>query len=147
MVDRFGEDAFAVVETVVYFHYATREQAAKICRGNNDVRGLLDRRNLDAISHGDFENCGLKTLSRVNSKFIEGGHFKRFVAELESWLRPTQYDQERFLPIRLTDEQQECIAIYPHFHQSLRGIAGSGKTVVLATQAARLLEEGKRVLV
>ena len=63
------------------------------------------------------------------------------------WLMPPYHAIEQGTVIRLSPEQQRSAKPAPGQHQRLRGVAGSGKTLVLAQRAATLASEGKRVLV
>lgn len=67
--------------------------------------------------------------------------------DIRFWLLPPKHMLEMGQTIRLTDEQKRHVEPAPHQHQRLRGVAGSGKTLVVAHRAARLAEQGKRVLV
>jgi hypothetical protein len=63
------------------------------------------------------------------------------------WLAPPFHAIEQGTVIRLSPEQQRSAKSAHDQHQRLRGVAGSGKTMVLAQRAATLASEGKRVLV
>jgi hypothetical protein len=68
-------------------------------------------------------------------------------ARLRLWLVPSMHKIEDGIPIHLTSEQQQSVHSSPKAHQRLRGVAGSGKTLVLAQRAAMAASEGKRVLI
>ncbi|SEJ17690.1 Nuclease-related domain-containing protein [Deinococcus reticulitermitis] len=140
-----GEDAWGVVETAVYFHHATSVQGAAFCGHPEHVR-VLDHTHVQAIREGRLGDCGLKTLKYRRSKFAQGGQLQAFVDDLSTWLHPMAYAQERRQPIVLTPEQRAQAQPAPRIHRRLRGVAGSGKTLVLATRAANLLAAGQRVL-
>lgn len=140
-----GEAAWAVVESVVYFHHATAQEAAKICGHPQNVR-FMGRDQVKAIAEARWSDTGSNTLKYQKSKFAEGGLLRKFVNDLESWLNPAAYMQERRVPISLTPEQATNARPTPGVHRRLRGAAGSGKSVVLATRAAELLAQKKRVL-
>jgi superfamily I DNA/RNA helicase len=63
------------------------------------------------------------------------------------WLMPPLHSLEMGQSIKLTDEQRRHIQPTPHQHQRLRGVAGSGKTLVIAHRAAQLAAQGRRVLI
>ncbi len=63
------------------------------------------------------------------------------------WLKPPFHSIEQGTKIVLNDEQKRHVESGPGQHQRLRGVAGSGKTLVLAQRAANLASEGKRVLI
>jgi superfamily I DNA/RNA helicase len=62
------------------------------------------------------------------------------------WLRPPLHALEQGRSFVLTPKQREFAAPQPG-HRRIRGVAGSGKTLILAERAARLASEGKTVLV
>ena len=62
------------------------------------------------------------------------------------WLRPPFHALEQGRKFALTPKQREFAAPQPG-HRRIRGVAGSGKTLILAERAARLASEGKSVLV
>jgi len=66
---------------------------------------------------------------------------------LRFWLAPPVHMPAPAPPIVLTEEQRPYTLSAPGQHQHLQGVAGSGKTWVLAQRAANLAAAGKRVLV
>lgn len=141
---KHGRHLWNLVETALYFHHGSASQAMEYCEGVRNLNHVvfLDRQNLQHILKGDFERSPLRSLRRAPSV-----HLGPILKDLESWLRPTAYASERRAPIRLTAEQNHNAQPAPGIHRRLRGVAGAGKTVVLATRAARLLQQGQRVLV
>ncbi len=148
--EAFGEKAWGVVETAIYFHHADRGAAAQVCGHPRNVR-ILDGNHLQAWLKGDFANSGLQTFEALakyrESSFARGGHLQEFVRDLESWLNPAAYMQERRAPVSLTPDQQRRTVPKPGQHRRLKGAAGAGKTLVLASYAANLLAQRKRVLI
>lgn len=143
----FGEEAWGVLETVVYFHHASAETARQLCGSPKNVR-FVGHDQIQSIREGRLGDSGISALiySSRPSKFTAGGLLQAFTADLESWLHPAAYMKERRLPISLTTEQARNASPAPRIHRRLRGAAGSGKSVVLASRAAALLAQGKRVL-
>ena len=140
-----GLQARAVVETVVYFHYASGAEAARVCGSPAHVR-FIGRDQVAAIRDGRWETTDIAALKYSRSKFTSGGLLQDFTDDLEIWLHPAAYMKERRSPISLTTEQARNASPAPGIHRRLRGAAGSGKSVVLASRAAALLAQGKRVL-
>lgn len=68
-----------------------------------------------------------------------------WASELESWIIPP-YHRDKRTGIHLTEEQQRHANPEPG-HRRLKGVAGSGKTLVIAHRAAKLAAEGHRVLI
>jgi hypothetical protein len=139
---------FGIVETAVYFHHASAEDGKKFCGNPTEGRAkMLDRTHLDAIQRGDWVRSGLKTLNPNRRSMFTSQQLARFVRDLETWLQPSTYQLEGARPITLTKEQRKLAESTPGLHRRLRGVAGSGKSLVLATRASKLLEENQRVLV
>lgn len=65
--------------------------------------------------------------------------------ELEAWMRPG-YHQDIRKGIELTEKQKKHILPNPGHHR-LRGLAGSGKSLLIAHRAAKLANEDKKVIV
>lgn len=66
---------------------------------------------------------------------------------LRFWLAPPMHAAAQHNPIALTAEQHRHVVPTPGRHQRLHGVAGSGKTLVIAQRAANLAAAGKRVLI
>lgn len=144
---RFGDNAYAVIERAIYFHSVSAETARAVCGADRHVR-FLDQSHLNAIAMKDWPRSGLDALKYSNdSKFVEDGLLESFIRDLEPWLNPTLYQRDRQAPIILTPEQEPHAVPNEGLRRRLRGVAGGGKTLVLATRAARLLADGKRVLI
>jgi Nuclease-related domain len=144
-----GTAAWGVVEAAVYFHHADASQAAAVC-GRPDTVRFLDRNHVQAMQDGAWARTGINALKAIatwpRSSFAKAGLLQEFVADLESWLNPAAYMQERRAAIPFTPEQARNALPAPGIHRRLRGAAGSGKSVVLASRAAALLAQGKRVM-
>ncbi len=66
---------------------------------------------------------------------------------LRFWLAPPMHPPAQPAALQLNEEQRQFVLPAPGEHQRLSGVAGSGKTLVLAQRAANLAAAGKRVLV
>ena len=62
------------------------------------------------------------------------------------WLNPPFHTIEQGMRLTLTDDQKKFAKSHPG-HYRVRGVAGSGKTQVLAYRASELASQGCRVLV
>ncbi len=62
------------------------------------------------------------------------------------WLNPPYHSLEQTISLKLTPRQKEHAEPLPG-HYRLRGVAGSGKTQILAYRAAKLASQKKRVLI
>ncbi|MCB0080616.1 MAG: AAA family ATPase [Caldilineaceae bacterium] len=70
-----------------------------------------------------------------------------WIDSLHLWLAPPMHRPATGRAIALTDEQKRHVTPAPGRHQRLHGVAGSGKTLVIAQRAANLAATGKRVMV
>lgn len=162
-------DSYAVVETVLYFHRAPRDRARAFC-GNPTYTCIADRQMVDELAAGNFDSWTRENNSKVRpvfgsslSKFAkptpmttmnaawekqttEENLLKLLVDDLHPWLTATDSALLQMQPIALTPDEQRRAAPKIGNHR-LRGVAGSGKTIILAEQAAQLLMQGKTVLI
>jgi hypothetical protein len=149
LIEEFGDPAWGIVETAVYFHGTPREKAKAFVQETSSdtsfVR-ILDERHVTAIASGDLRQAGMTTPLWERSKFSRNGLLAEFVRDVENWMAPVDYTRDRHKPIPLTAEQRAQASPAAGIHRRLKGVAGSGKTVVLASRAAQLLLEGQRVL-
>jgi len=67
--------------------------------------------------------------------------------KIRFWLIPPFHSLEQGMNITLNPEQKNHATPKEHSHQRLRGVAGSGKTLVIAQRAASLAALGKKVLI
>lgn len=68
------------------------------------------------------------------------------VKNIKTWLQPPFHSKEQIEAIVLNSEQAKYAKPKAGFH-SLRGVAGSGKTLIVAYRAAALAAMGKKVLI
>jgi len=128
---------FALVQTGIYLHNINGDDAKELFN-NCDYPTIvgyddLTKYNLNYIVPGvKFER----------SKYMQ----KEWADEIEFWLNPPFHSKEQIENIELTKRQKEHAKPAPG-HQRLRGAAGSGKTLIMAYRAAKLAEEGHKVLV
>lgn len=73
--------------------------------------------------------------------------YEEWASKVRFELDPPFHKREMGLPIRLTQEQKRHSTPTPNVHQRLRGVAGGGKSLVIAQRAAALAEQGLRVLI
>ncbi|UDV85130.1 nuclease-related domain-containing DEAD/DEAH box helicase [Bacillus cereus] len=145
LLDECGKSVFGLIETVVYFHNATAQEGKNYC-GSSKYTRILDCTHIQALKDGEHQNCGLRLISKGNKNFTKE-QMKLFTRDIHTWLQPSLYDLERKEPIVLSRRHQLLAKPSPRLHRRLGGVAGAGKTLVLATRAAKLLEENQRVLI
>ncbi|HML05840.1 MAG TPA: UvrD-helicase domain-containing protein [Methanobacterium sp.] len=138
MGEKIDEDKklFALVQTGIYFHRLTGENARK----------LLDNPDYPVITGFNDLNEGNLTNVVPAADYKTGYMTKEHADELEFWLNPPFHSKRGALKLELTNKQKNHSKPKPG-HRRIRGAAGSGKTLVIAYRAAKLAAEGKRVLV
>lgn len=136
MRDRRTLSAFRVA---VYFPTANTNAARSFCP-LAPGRGLV-------FGHDALENSDLSLILPMAVRPNSGQLPADWLAALRFWLAPPPHFATLEQPLVLTEEQRRHIAPAPGQHQRLHGVAGSGKTLVVAQRAATLAAAGKRVLV
>ncbi len=129
---------FGLIKTAVYFH---KETTATVKRffSEHDIPALPILGH-DALT---CQNLALVVpdVNRKSSYWPETWN-----AEILFWLRPPFHSLEQTVQLKLSPKQRDhAEPLRGHFR--LRGVAGSGKTQVLAYRAAKLASLGKRVLI
>lgn len=129
-----GWSALGIVRVGVYFHGATQAQ--------------LDRLTARRV-HGAVWQLVQSSLVPGAAESWVGGEGRvpaEFAPLLRAWLNPPLHAQEQMAPLHLS-RAQERLAVPASGFVRFRGVAGSGKTLVLAARAARVALAGGRVLV
>ena len=70
-----------------------------------------------------------------------------WVETIRFWLYPPIHPQDNRQPVALTPQQKKIANPASHRHIKVRGVIGSGKTLVIAHRAAKLAAKGKKVLI
>ena len=123
--------AFKIVSCVVYFHNANKQKLhifeSKRNHNTKDVE-LIDS---DSLTNDYFSKIlSDKWLDRKSIYFDESlyNNFKRY-------FQPPLHTIEQGSAINLSKRQKELIISRPKKHQKIKGVAGSGKTLILARRA------------
>ncbi len=131
--------ALSTFQIALYFPHATTHAAqvfAPIAPGRGAIFGQ------DAIESGNLAAV-LPMAQRPPSRPLPAD----WLRELHFWLAPPVHKPATVEPLLLTEVQRRHVLPSPGQHQRLHGVAGSGKTLVIAQRAANLAAAGKRVLV
>ena len=146
--EQFNNDAYAIIECVIYFHNADADSARAYCGLNlKSHTKVIGRKQVESIGSNQFNSSGIQTICYNQSKFTHNGLLQRFVNDLQTWLNPSDYHKGRLNPINLWPDQKQYIDIKQNSYRRLSGVAGSGKSLILATKAANMLKQSNRVLV
>ncbi len=152
-IDYHGSQAFDMMTPIVYFHHATRENAVSFI-GDIDSKDCLvwSKTDLDELCGDNAERDDERFPSSVfieRSKFARGPGMamQKLTANLENVLQASDSVRSRKRRLRLTPEQYKLVPVQPGSIRRWGGVAGSGKTAMIATKAADAITKGERVLV
>ena len=108
----------------------------------------MTEKNIILITLDGFRKDKIELSPALKSIKEKSYYFKiAWYDKIKFWLKPPYHSMEQGTPIHLSPEQKRHIDPTPHNHQRLRGVAGSGKSLVVAQRAANLAAQGKKVLV
>ena len=130
----------AVLKIGLYFHNSTTKQAQDFIPNFKEKHCLVFGRDLIAV-----ENLQeiVPDVNRSQSYFMD----TQWADEIRFWLKPPYHAIEQGQKIILSKEQKRHITPSPKQHQRLRGVAGSGKTLVIAQRTANSASQGKKILI
>lgn len=131
----------AVVSCVAYFHRASTAEARAACGPFPPYTDVLGR---DAL--GPEALRGLLQRLRLDrpSRLFDGALYRA----VRRYLRPPVHSPDEGRAIAYTPKQEALIESQPDVARKVRGVAGCGKSLVLAARAVRAHERtGGRVLV
>lgn len=98
----------------------------------------------DPFIFGDDETLAfVKSFPKYEAKNLQKDEMNR----LRKILRPSIHKREYGVEVKLDKQQQNIVEHKPNTWQRARGVAGSGKTFVIAQRAANIASRGLRVLV
>lgn len=130
----------SVLKIGIYFHNATTQEARDFISNYKEKHCLVF--GFDALQRDNLIEI-VPDIGRSSSYYMTE-HWEK---EIRFWLIPPYHFIEQGQPIILSSEQKRHISPSPQQHQRLRGVAGSGKTLVIAQRAANLISLNKKVLV
>lgn len=133
LVRERGWRALGMVRVGVYFHGATEAQVRRLTAGR--IHKAVHQLGQDSLVTGAAERW-------VGS---EGRVPAEFAPLLRAWLNPPLHSLEQRAPLTLTREQA-ALAEPKAGTTCFQGVAGSGKSLVLAARAARIANAGGKVL-
>lgn len=141
---------YGCIETVVYFHGTTKTQALNFCNGGNTHTKIWTAEDIEYINNTQNQLSPYEhtyALARNYSSFNSNGLLENLVTELANHLQYADYNYERRQPLVLTRAQRELADLKPGTIRRWSGVAGSGKSLILAEKAVKALKENKRVLI
>lgn len=127
-----------VVKCAVYFYCHTENDAYRICMGNNPThkyKTFLERNisilGNDSLSKQKMDKVFYNNWLSRTSYFFTDDLYNSF----SRILRPSYHTIEQGIPINLTTEQSLLAKSEEGARKRIKGVAGSGKTLVLAQRA------------
>ena len=152
-------------EKVVFFSRPdiTLEQARKFCPNSQCVWTLKEAEYLLDPNH-KFSDCSefpwalrlfgygkvpsaTKYYSAAPNSEDGKNIFMEYLRRITCWLDGTDYEKSREKPYQLTQAQLAQARHTPGECRACEGVAGSGKSLILAQKAADAISENRRVLV
>lgn len=118
---------FSIVQTAVYFHNETTKYAQRFCHGVNHTHIL----GYDALNTEDFNSFLQKAHLKHKSLMFDDRLYQSF----RRFLKPPEHSPDIGKDIQYTKRQQNLIQSQQKTRQKVRGVAGCGKTQVLAGRA------------
>ncbi len=118
---------FGMVRTALYFHHATTSQVRASLGGSKEPTQLYGS---DALRANVLPQLLHDLRLSSPSPLFDAAMFRRFLR----FLAPPLHTQEMGKPLTYTAQQQELITSRPE-QKKIAGVAGSGKTYVLAKRA------------
>lgn len=143
-------DYYGCFETAVYFHGVSKAQALNFCRGGNKSTKIWTVEDIEYINNLQNRLTPVNhtnALAREYSKFNNNGLLEELVKELSKNLQYADYNYERKKPFKLTRIQRDLAELSPGAIRRWSGVAGAGKSLILAEKCVKALKENKRVII
>lgn len=138
------QNYFAIVNCVVYFHKATKKQIDDLLAKDDVDNGYIDLIGFDNLTSENFKRILSKRWLDKKSRYFDDDLYSSF----RRYLKPPLHTVEQGKAIIYSDEQKRVIESGRDWQQKVRGVAGSGKTTVLAKRAVNAFKRhGDKVLI
>lgn len=126
-------------KVAIYFHNMTTQQAQSLVPASVSRCVVFGN---DKLEEGSLSEI-VRDVNRESSLSMK----ETWADKIRIWLVPPFHSIEQGTKLQLTTEQQRHVEPAPGRHQRLRGVAGSGKSLVIAQRAANLASQGKKILI
>ena len=137
----------------IYFHNALTQEAINFLFLNDETSIKEGQKKCLIVGSDQLDNFSGKIARIIENRKEDKVDFSNinneefdWVSKVRFWLNPPFHELESGEPITLTSKQK-AILDTENRHIRVKGVAGSGKTLVLAQKAANLAQSGKKVLV
>lgn len=139
-----NKGSYGVIKTALFFSFSTKDKVEEMFK--TDFRNGLENRGVRIISRDMIHKDNLKEIVPDYNRKSSNYWKKDWNDELLFWLKPPLHSIEQGTILNLKGNQLK-VAEPKKGHFRVRGVAGSGKTNVLAYRAANLASQGYRVLI
>ncbi len=127
-----NHNLFAIISCTVYFHNATEKE---LYRFERIKKSITKTAGIDLIARDSLTKENLIKMLRKNWLERKSKHFSdKLYDSFKRYLQPPLHTIEQGQEMVLSPKQKELI-VSGTVHQKIRGVAGSGKTLVLARRA------------
>jgi hypothetical protein len=147
LIPQIGEEIdkndkrYALIKTSIYCHKATTEQSQDLFRTQIKDYKYFPVFGIDLLTASNLRKI-------VPDSYLPQSYYwkRSWNKEILFWLYPPMHSIEQGLELTLNPNQKK-FAEPQKGHFRVRGVAGSGKTQVLAYRAGKLASQGYKVLI
>ena len=137
---------FGTIRTAVYFSKASTYEIENLF-GSNDKFTQTDegeKRYLKYIAYWSSDDSDATLLAQVKKQLGRHSFFRQeFFTEVTAVLKPSEEWLEQMQPFTLDSNQKALAESVPGHRVRVRGVAGSGKTLVIAQKAINCFKAKK----
>ena len=161
---------YGYIETVVFFYEADRKEVEEFCYGSDEegvdwsfydldmeescnskkrYTKIWTKEDTECIKNNYFkykDRYPYALRNKKESKFNKNNELEHLVEEISAFMQCSDYHEERRNPMVLDSEQNKVAELKKNAIRRWKGVAGSGKSLILAEKATRALKEGSNVL-
>jgi hypothetical protein len=147
LIPQIGEEidkntqSYGLIKTSIYFHKASTEDAQELFKYQ-----VKNYTNFPVFGKDSLTSANLRQI--VPDSYLSQSYYwiREWNKEILFWLNPPFHSIEQGTKLTLNTYQKK-FAEPQKGHYRVRGVAGSGKTQVLAFRAGKLASQGYRVLI
>lgn len=147
LIPQIGEEIdkdkkkYGLIKTSIYFHNSSTSQVQELFKNQNINFAKFPLFSRDKLSKENLRQI-------LPDSYLLQSYFwnKRWNKEILFWLNPPFHSLEQTIPLTL-NKYQRNFSEPKSGHHRIRGVAGSGKTQVLAYRDGKLASQGYRVLI
>lgn len=147
LIPQIGEEIdkdlrkYGLIKISIYFHKASTSSAQELFKNQN-----IDFTKVPIFGRDKLSKECLRQI--VPDSYLQQSYFwaKDWNKDILFWLKPPFHSLEQTVSLTLNKYQRNFSEPLPGHHR-VRGVAGSGKTQVLAYRAGKLASQGYRVLI